>query len=46
MSSYSKLAEKIHNSGNDFLDLLKEERLLKEAILATIVFTTLIFIFI
>lgn len=46
MSTLTKLAYKISISSDHFITLLKEEGLLKEAIMATIVFTFLLFILI
>lgn len=46
MSTLTKLAHKITISSDHFFTLLKEEDLLKEAIVATIIFTVLLFILI
>jgi hypothetical protein len=46
MSTLTKIADRISTASEEIFMLLKEEGLLKEAIIATIVFSILLFILI
>jgi len=46
MSTLTQLTDRISNSSEKVIELLKEEGLLKEAVVATIVFTLLVIVLI